>query len=142
MATSSLPTARPLFLSCSSSPSSSSSLSPTAFNPHKSHLRSKITVCKAFSDTPVATVSRRGLAISFVTTTFLLALEGGEKLSGANAAILEADDDVELLEKVKKDRKKRLERQGIIDSSKAEKGSVFSPSNSAVLSQDEVLGVH
>ncbi|KAI6679354.1 hypothetical protein NL676_033235 [Syzygium grande] len=85
-------------------------------------MRSRITVCKAFSDTPIATVSRRGLAISFITTTFLFSLEGREKLRGANAAILEADDDVELLEKVKKDRKKRLERQGIINSSKTEKG--------------------
>ncbi|XP_030473669.1 thylakoid lumenal 16.5 kDa protein, chloroplastic [Syzygium oleosum] len=123
MAASFLPTANPLFLSCSSSSSSSSSsLSPTAFSPHKNQLRSRITVCKAFSDTPIATVSRRGLAISFITTTFLFSLEGREKLGGANAAILEADDDVELLEKVKKDRKKRLERQGIINSSKTEKG--------------------
>jgi len=37
-------------------------------------------------------------------------------LFDANAAILEADDDVELLEKVKKDRKKRLEKQGVIRS--------------------------
>ncbi|MCI25479.1 thylakoid lumenal 16.5 kDa protein chloroplastic-like, partial [Trifolium medium] len=34
--------------------------------------------------------------------------------------ILEADDDVELLEKVKKDRKKRLEKQGVISSSTKE----------------------
>ncbi|KAK8535152.1 hypothetical protein V6N12_056683, partial [Hibiscus sabdariffa] len=36
--------------------------------------------------------------------------------------ILEADDDEELLEKVKKDRKKRLEKQGVISSSGKEKG--------------------
>ncbi|KAF8036518.1 hypothetical protein BT93_C2290 [Corymbia citriodora subsp. variegata] len=118
MATSFLPTANPLFLPCSSS----SSLSPTAFNPHKSQLRGKITTCKAFSDPPISTVSRRGLAISFVTTTFLFSLGGTQKSGGANAAILEAEDDVELLEKVKKDRKKRLEKQGIINSSKTEKG--------------------
>lgn len=136
MAASFLPTANPLFLSCSSSSSSSSSSpSPTEFSPHKNQKRSRITVCKAFSDTPIATVSRRGLAISFITTTFLFSLEGREKLRGANAAILEADDDVELLEKVKKDRKKRLERQGIINSSKTEKGLVFSLSNSAVFSR-------
>lgn len=40
----------------------------------------------------------------------------------ANAAILEADDDEELLEKVKRDRKKRLEKQGVISSSKQETG--------------------
>lgn len=38
------------------------------------------------------------------------------------AAILEADDDVELLEKVKKDREKRLQRQGVISSSNKETG--------------------
>ncbi|PNY10281.1 thylakoid lumenal 16.5 kDa protein [Trifolium pratense] len=43
-------------------------------------------------------------------------------LFDANAAILEADDDVELLEKVKKDRKKRLEKQGVISSSTKETG--------------------
>ncbi|KAK8610121.1 hypothetical protein V6N13_081292 [Hibiscus sabdariffa] len=37
-------------------------------------------------------------------------------------SILEADDDEELLEKVKKDRKKRLEKQGVISSSGKEKG--------------------
>lgn len=46
----------------------------------------------------------------------------GQGFSDANAAILEADDDEELLEKVKKDRKKRLERQGIISSANKEKG--------------------
>lgn len=133
MATSFLPTANPLFLPCSSSSSSSSSLSPAAVNPHKNHLKSKITSCRAFSDAPIATVRRRGLAISFLTTSFLFSLEGRERRGGANAAILEADDDVELLEKVKKDRKKRLERQGIINSSKTEKGLVFSHfQNSAV----------
>ncbi|KAL3747708.1 hypothetical protein ACJRO7_016502 [Eucalyptus globulus] len=123
MATSFLPTANPLFLPCfSSSSSSTSSLSPAAFNPRKNHLRSNITTCKALSDPPIAPASRRGLAISLVTTSFLFSLGGGENSGGANAAILEADDDVELLEKVKKDRKKRLERQGIINSSKTEKG--------------------
>ncbi|KAJ6731917.1 THYLAKOID LUMENAL 16.5 KDA PROTEIN CHLOROPLASTIC [Salix purpurea] len=45
-----------------------------------------------------------------------------EVISSANAAILEADDDEELMEKVKKDRKKRLERQGVISSANKEKG--------------------
>lgn len=43
----------------------------------------------------------------------------------ANAAILEADDDEELLERVKRDRKKRLERQGVINSSSQETGAVL-----------------
>lgn len=43
----------------------------------------------------------------------------------ANAAILDADDDEELLEKVKRDRKKRLERQGVIKSSTKETGLVL-----------------
>lgn len=42
--------------------------------------------------------------------------------SSANAAILEADDDDELMEKVKRDRKKRLEKQGVISSANQEKG--------------------
>ncbi|KAJ6381123.1 hypothetical protein OIU77_029921 [Salix suchowensis] len=42
--------------------------------------------------------------------------------SSANAAILEADDDEELMEKVKRDRKKRLEKQGVISSANQEKG--------------------
>lgn len=46
----------------------------------------------------------------------------GKGCLDANAAILEADDDLELLEKVKKDRKKRLEKQGVISSSTKETG--------------------
>ena len=41
----------------------------------------------------------------------------------ANAAILEADDDEELLEKVKQDRKKRIERQAVLNSAVKEKGT-------------------
>ncbi|KAJ0971230.1 hypothetical protein J5N97_019189 [Dioscorea zingiberensis] len=40
----------------------------------------------------------------------------------AQAAILEADDDEELLERVKKDRQKRIQRQGFINSSNKETG--------------------
>uniref|UniRef100_A0A0D9WTW7 Maintenance of Photosystem II under High light 2 C-terminal domain-containing protein n=1 Tax=Leersia perrieri TaxID=77586 RepID=A0A0D9WTW7_9ORYZ len=40
----------------------------------------------------------------------------------ALAAVLEADDDIELLERVKEDRKKRLQKQGIISSSGTETG--------------------
>ncbi|KAJ6816078.1 thylakoid lumenal 16.5 kDa protein, chloroplastic [Iris pallida] len=47
----------------------------------------------------------------------------GLSLSGTGrAAILEADDDLELLDRVKKDRQKRLERQGLITSSNKETG--------------------
>jgi len=48
----------------------------------------------------------------------------GKGLFDAKAAIVEADDDVELLEKVKKDRKKRLEKQRVISSSTKETGNV------------------
>lgn len=40
----------------------------------------------------------------------------------ARALVLEEDDDIELLERVKEDRKKRLQKQGIISSSGAETG--------------------
>ncbi|CAN4094594.1 unnamed protein product [Withania somnifera] len=78
----------------------------------------QIIVCKAenvrtFS--PIV-VSKRSLSISLASSLLLL-LTGN-----ANAAILEADEDDELMEKVKRDRKKRLERQGIINSSSKEKG--------------------
>lgn len=46
----------------------------------------------------------------------------GKGCFDANAAILEAEDDEELLEKVKKDRKKRLEKQSALSSSMKEKG--------------------
>ncbi|KAG0454827.1 hypothetical protein HPP92_024119 [Vanilla planifolia] len=58
---------------------------------------------------------REGISACFTVLTL--------SLSGASlSAVLEADDDVELLEKVKKDRKKRLERQGVISSSTKETG--------------------
>ncbi|PPR89021.1 hypothetical protein GOBAR_AA31662 [Gossypium barbadense] len=57
-----------------------------------------------------------------IPTQHSLVLAAGNGCSNAIAAILEADDDEELLEKVKKDRKKRLERQGVISSSGQEKG--------------------
>ncbi|CAL9111340.1 unnamed protein product [Musa acuminata var. zebrina] len=64
-----------------------------------------------------ATLGRReGLAAAcFAALTLSLARP-------ASAAILEADDDEELLERVKQDRKKRLQRQGVISSSDKEKG--------------------
>ncbi|XLR09007.1 hypothetical protein S83_036945 [Arachis hypogaea] len=67
-------------------------------------------------------VSKRGLSISIVTSLVLSLGGKGCFVDHANAAILEADDDEELLEKVKRDRKKRLERQGVLSSSKKETG--------------------
>lgn len=67
-------------------------------------------------------LSKRSLTLS-LTSTFLLFLSG-KGLSDANAAILEADDDEELLEKVKRDRKKRLEKQELISSSNRETASL------------------
>ncbi|KAK9141726.1 hypothetical protein Syun_011126 [Stephania yunnanensis] len=67
-------------------------------------------------------MTKRSLALSLITT-FTLPLYGlGTTYSNADAAILEADDDEELLERVKKDRKKRLEREGVINSSNKETG--------------------
>ena len=40
----------------------------------------------------------------------------------ARAMVLEADEDIELLERVKEDRKKRLQKQGVISSSGTETG--------------------
>lgn len=84
-------------------------------------------MCKATAnEAPSADVnsspwSRRGVSITVLAATTLLF--GHKGRSEANAAILEADEDQELLEKVKKDRKKRLERQGVIKSSNNETGS-------------------
>uniref|UniRef100_A0A6M2ELT3 Maintenance of Photosystem II under High light 2 C-terminal domain-containing protein n=1 Tax=Populus davidiana TaxID=266767 RepID=A0A6M2ELT3_9ROSI len=129
MATTFLSTAKP-FLS-SSTPSSLSSLTnrPLQFScpQQKCNPRRPLTSCKALSDeslpVPAASpiiITKRSLSICFLTSfVFSLASRGS---SSANAAILEADDDEELLEKVKRDRKKRLERQGVISSAKKEKG--------------------
>lgn len=97
-----------VFLPCVPSTSSSSSSS--------SHSTIQI-VCRSVapSETCSIVTSRRGIALSLATAAGFL--------SGANykavAAILEADEDDELMEKVKRDRKKRLE----INSSTQEKGS-------------------
>ncbi|KAJ8643152.1 hypothetical protein MRB53_004900 [Persea americana] len=79
---------------------------------------SPVLLCKAAFDPS----RRQSLAIYF--SAFVLSLPGKGLFSdsNANAAILEADDDEELLEKVKKDRKKRIQRQEVINSSKKETG--------------------
>ncbi|OIV99906.1 hypothetical protein TanjilG_26244 [Lupinus angustifolius] len=121
MATNFLSTANPflvLFSSSSSSPSFSlGALTPTYFS-----VKRQLPICKTVNQparNPLS-VTKRGLYISFLTS-FVLTL-AGKGCFDANAAILEADDDVELLEKVKLDRKKRLERQGVISSSTKETG--------------------
>lgn len=89
------------------------------YHPIKCSVKRQLTICKAVNQ-PVKhppILTKRDLSISFLTT-FVLSLAGED----ANGAILEADDDVELLEKVKKDRKKRLEKQGVISSSTKETG--------------------
>ncbi|KAI7988147.1 hypothetical protein LOK49_LG13G00232 [Camellia lanceoleosa] len=107
----------------STSPSSSSSLTPPQLIHGKKHnARPELSLCKAVRDSqqppypPILT--KRGLSISL--TTSFLSLVSSQGCSAANAAILEADDDMELLEKVKRDRKKRLEKQGVISSSNKE----------------------
>ncbi|KAK3210939.1 hypothetical protein Dsin_015645 [Dipteronia sinensis] len=124
MATPFLSTANTFLSSATLSPSSSSSSSSSSLVClHKPHQ----TLCKAFStESPSISpseITKRSLSISFITgLVFTLAGNGNGGHVDANAAILEADDDEELMEKVKKDRKKRLERQGVINSSKQETG--------------------
>lgn len=121
------------FLSTTSSILSStlsfSSLSSLANTPvllfcrqQKHNAKRQVTLCKAFSEPapPSPILNKRSLSVCFITSfVFSLASRGN---STANAAILEADDDEELLERVKRDRKKRIERQGVINSSNKETG--------------------
>lgn len=99
---------------------------PTTFLPSSSSLTShkhtfkNTSVCKC---KPVCRlpnypphISKRSLSIN-LSSIFLLTLTGN-----ANAAILEADDDLELLEKVKQDRKKRIEKQTVLNSANKDKG--------------------
>lgn len=132
MATNILSTANPFLLpssssSSSSSPSLSSATLTHVHHPIKCSVKRQLTLCKAVNQTALPTLTKRDLSISFFTS-FLLSLAGKGCLD-ANAAILEADDDLELLEKVKKDRKKRLEKQGVISSSTKETGLVLQKSH-------------
>ncbi|XP_021277564.1 thylakoid lumenal 16.5 kDa protein, chloroplastic [Herrania umbratica] len=106
--------------SSSSSSSSSSSLTPALIYLNNQNVKRRQTLCKAFNESPSPSpaLTKRGFSLCFITSLVL----AGNGCFGASAAILEADDDEELLEKVKKDRKKRLERQGVISSSDQEKG--------------------
>ena len=115
------------FLSSASTSTSSSFLLKTkslVYYPHNDNARRLLILSKAASESPHPSLvlTKRNLSISLVTSfVFTLAGKGS---SNSNAAILEADDDEELMEKVKKDRKKRLERQGVINSSNKETGLV------------------
>ncbi|KAF5459172.1 hypothetical protein F2P56_023150 [Juglans regia] len=106
-------------LSSSASPSSSLLTSPSLLFPHKLNAKRQLAICKAFAESST-NLTKRSLSISFITSFGFLF--SAKDWSAANAAILEADDDVELLEKVKKDRKKRIEKQGVISSSNKETG--------------------
>lgn len=129
MATAFLSTAITSLPSRLSSSSTSSPLTspPLLLYPHKDNIRKLSTVCRAISDPSPSSPILTKRALSLCTITSLFFSLAGRSRSTANAAILEPDDDEELLEKVKKDRKKRLERQGVINSSKEEKGSFFFP---------------
>ncbi|KAI4993022.1 hypothetical protein ZWY2020_007335 [Hordeum vulgare] len=81
-------------------------------------LRGVAAASNAGQDAAVVVGRRRGIA-----SCLLAALAGASSSGGAaRAAILEANDDLELLERVKEDKKKRLQKQGIISSSAAETG--------------------
>ncbi|KAG2278910.1 hypothetical protein Bca4012_040756 [Brassica carinata] len=76
------------------------------------------------TQTPSLSWNRRELSLGFMSTFLAVGLVGNNdrRSRDANAAILEADDDEELLEKVKQDRKKRIERQAVLNSAVKEKG--------------------
>ncbi|XP_022866147.1 thylakoid lumenal 16.5 kDa protein, chloroplastic-like [Olea europaea var. sylvestris] len=82
--------------------------------------RRQLIICKAVNEASLSPpiLSKRSLCVS-ISSVCVLALTGKGHFD-ANGAILEADDDEELLEKVKRDRKKRIERQGVIKSSTKE----------------------
>lgn len=68
--------------------------------------------------------NRRDLSLGFMSSLVAIGLVSNDRRRhDANAAILEADDDEELLEKVKQDRKKRIERQAVLNSAVKEKGT-------------------
>lgn len=122
MASAFLSSANP-FLSSTTSSSSSSSSSPVPIYLLKNNAKRVIIHCKASSDVPAApslNLTKRSFSACLISSIFFSL--GRESFSDANAAILEADDDEELLERVKQDRKKRLERQGFIKSSAKETG--------------------
>ncbi|CAI0629269.1 unnamed protein product [Linum tenue] len=76
------------------------------------------------AESPDVVTKRRSLAIFLITGLAFSSLPNAADMntSSANAAILEADEDDELMEKVKLDRKRRIERQGVLNSAKKETG--------------------
>ncbi|KAM1809231.1 hypothetical protein ACFX15_025541 [Malus domestica] len=123
MATAILSTAKSFLPSFSATPPSLLTTTPTLIHVQKTSTRRGLTFCQALSEepqSPAPILTKRSLSICFLTS-FAFSLVGKD-FSSSKAAILEADDDEELLEKVKKDRKKRLERQGVLSSSKKETG--------------------
>ncbi|CAI9100811.1 OLC1v1037989C1 [Oldenlandia corymbosa var. corymbosa] len=104
----------PCMQSISPSPSSSSSIPLKSLHVQKQNVRTEPITCNSQLNQDCSFLTKRGLCLS-LATGFLFSLSGKGSFD-ANAAILEAEDDEELLEKVKQDRKKRLERQGVINS--------------------------
>ncbi|VFQ73627.1 unnamed protein product [Cuscuta campestris] len=101
-------------------PSLPSSSSPFPLHTQKLNSWRKPTLCRSVKESPFPhpnLISRRRSLSLCLTTSFLLSLGGSHGSLEANAAILEAEDDEELLQKVKMDKKKRVERQGLISSS-------------------------
>jgi hypothetical protein len=73
-------------------------------------------------------VSRRSGLASCVLAALAASFSPLASDRPARAMVLEEDDDIELLERVKEDRKKRLEKQGIISASGKETGQSVSES--------------
>ncbi|CAN1120559.1 Thylakoid lumenal 16.5 kDa protein, chloroplastic [Linum perenne] len=127
MATQFLSTVNSFCQSSPSPPQSSYSSSQYAFlQPRTTSKKPHPNMCRALiessEDSPISPVvtSRRSL-----TSVCLLTAASFSSLlntSSSNAAILEADEDDELMERIKQDRKKRIERQGILTSSTQETG--------------------
>ncbi|KAF5194543.1 Thylakoid lumenal 16.5 kDa protein [Thalictrum thalictroides] len=118
MAKSLLSTAKTILPLTSSSPSPCPSSSPNTCIKSNSSI---ITQCKAISESlrlssPI--ITKRNLTINLTTILTLSLADKG--FFDAEAAILEAEDDLELLERVKKDKQKRIERQELVSASPTE----------------------
>uniref|UniRef100_A0ACD5Z6W4 Uncharacterized protein n=1 Tax=Avena sativa TaxID=4498 RepID=A0ACD5Z6W4_AVESA len=94
-------------------------LHPTPKKPAPSFRAVAVSSSKCNDRDAVVVGRRRGIASCLLAA---LAVASGTGAGAARAAILEADDDLELLERVKEDKKKRLQKQGLINSSAAETG--------------------
>lgn len=103
-----------------SSSTSSCSLSPSTSTycySHSHNAKRLLTRCMAMGRPAIdhIVLTKRSISVNLISG-IVLSLASKTCLD-ADAAVLEADDDLELLEKVKKDRKKRLDRQTLIKSS-------------------------